>query len=370
MAHHILLFFCLFTISKVFSTDSKNFLIAPDNSTTENFAVLQYEELTYQSPRKLSIELRIYNEKTDDFKQCSLSLSTRWGAVKSGVSTVRKLTGDKVIFAWYDEMLDGSDRRTRIVTMNDNCHQIHPVVENLPSEPIILPSVANRFDVIIDDEVTCRAVGKRCRVSYNLGYNNAGRVWPLNVNLDWSTMTVERLRNGDFLMHGYDNTTYRVLRVNHLTGENTTLLMQFEAQPQPEFVTSDLSICGIVYPGYDKLIQCVQYDESNEIAFQKRVSFDDPMTLIDVRSVGDKRLFLLAGKANCTGEFDCWKLYGMDVKRDDDNARPSFSHFHCTGNRKDLRVFDVSSVGDRVAVRYACKNDEEFSYNINYFDDY
>lgn len=338
-----------------------NHLIAPELlQGRETFVVLDYEAYAPQ----LRVSIRKYNDHRGiSPRECNFDYRAKTDTTKLGVSDFRRLGEEKVIFAWYEETSSGN-RTTNVIVVNIQlCSQFDFQPKEFPGRAILVPSVSESFDVLVNDAKFC----KHCRFSYDLNQYAYGRNLTFNVSLDWSTMYVERLNNGAFLIRGYENDTYKISSMNHLTKELKELIFFRDPEKKMDIASSGLAYCWILNAGVDRDVFCEMVVNERKDYYWVAIKYDEPVRLIDVHPIeGTNEIFVITKRVNCKNEQDCWLMWGTKVRAVQTTFEHLPMHFPCTGEQKGLTVFDAKAdyVYNKMDLHYSCRRNDSYTFSV------
>lgn len=344
---------------------------ANSSISNENYVVVDFEQSNESSSPELRIQLHnIYQVAALD-RPCTLSEIIRRESTNASVIAFERLKDDKVVIVWYDELMsDRNDRRSRILVVHlESCIVINRDMNELKGYPIVVASVDGDFDVYVNDVKACNGV-TQCAIGYNLKLDEYSQPKPLEIDLDWKSLKIERFNDVNLVTRGFKDNVYKVALINRFNYNSTALMSILAVNSRLEFLSSGLSFCWTMPSSVDISVRCAQFDVSGQLIFSSTVklNYGRIVTLIHVHDMGKGKIFFVVGTLACGVDYDCWNLTLVQI-HEDGTLKFESSRFRCSGERKKLAIFEVQEIYENAtSVSYACRFGNGYAYDRNVVD--
>ncbi|XP_058795600.1 uncharacterized protein LOC131666739 [Phymastichus coffea] len=284
-------------------------------------------------------------------RQCFFDLVSRPLVAVMNINTFRRLNKNLIVLSWDDEMTYGYYHKTKIAILNmNNCMKVN--LNMMMDNAIIIPS-ADSLDIFFLDSMTPCLFSKnnyktrsiyRCWYSYSIQDMNTTHpklrfAKEFDVDLDWSSIRIERLPSEDFVVRGFQGLLYRVMRMEYSSGELHTLISVPSANRHLQMVSKGLSFCWIRKLTHDKGIYCDQFNDENELVFSTEASFNQSIIIMYVQSDYEGHISCLVAKAECTDPNDCWTFTRKSFYREGNKTIEDTISINCRTRNRNNWVF-------------------------------
>ncbi|XP_058795605.1 uncharacterized protein LOC131666742 [Phymastichus coffea] len=281
---------------------------------------------------------------------CYFNITSRPNVAVMNITSFRRLDKNLIVLSWYNEMAHGYNRQTEIaIISSNNCtrNDLNLIVENA----IVLPS-ADNLDIFFQDSSDLCSVNQnnndtrsiyRCWYSYfTQDISNtpiASVVMKFNVNLDWSSMRIDRLPSKDFVVRGFQGELYKVLKMDHSNGKFKELMSLKSPNRTLQMASRGLTFCWVDNSGYDKNISCNQFNNRNKLVYSTTASFHEPIIIKYVQSDYEGQISCLVVKAHCTDREDCWTFTRKNFYRKGNRSTKETDVINCKSKNRNNFVF-------------------------------